>query len=219
MKPAKPLRILVADDHDIVRVGLRSLLEAEPGWQVVAEAANGREAVLAAEKTKPDIVVLDITMPEMNGLEATRAILESNPRVEVLILTMHDSEQVVREVVSAGAQGYVLKSDAGRDLVAAIQALRLHRPYFTSRPTQAVLDAYRRASNGDSRPADSPLTGREREVVQLLAEGQSNKEIAASLNISVKTVEAHRTNVMRKLQLDSLADLVRYAVRNHIVAP
>lgn len=215
------LRILVADDHPVVRQGLRSILEAQPGWEVSAEATTGREAVQKAKQLKPDVVVLDISMPELNGLDAARQILKVAPRTEVLILTMHESEELVREVLDAGARGYVLKSDAGRDLVAAVEALRQHKPYFTSRVSELVLEGYlkggpRVEQAGATR---SRLTPREREIVQLLAEGKSNKEVAVVLGISVKTAETHRTNIMRKLDLHSLSDLVRYAIRNKIVQP
>ena len=215
------VKILVADDHDVVRQGLRSLLEAQAGWEVCAEAVTGREAVKKAEQTRPDVVVMDISMPELNGLEATRQIIKLVPQTEVLILTMHDSEELVREVLNAGARGYVLKSDAGRDLVAAVDTLRQHKPFLTSRVSEMVLHGYLK---GDSRsdkeePARSRLTQREREIVQLLAEGKSNKEIATSLGISVKTAETHRANIMNKLGLHSVTELVRYAFRNKIVQP
>ncbi len=214
-----PLRILVADDHEVVRRGLRAVLEAHPGWEVCGEAVTGREALEKARQLKPDVVVMDIGMRELNGLEATRQVLKALPTTEVLILTMHESEQVVREVLDAGARGYVLKTDAGRDLVAAVDALSQHRPFFTSRVAEMVLEGYlkegSRAEEGKTSP--SRLTPREREVVQLLAEGNSNKEVASRLGISVKTVEAHRANIMRKLGLDSLSDLVRYAIRNKII--
>ena len=214
------LRILIADDHEIVRRGLRSLLEGQAGWQVVGEAITGREAVERVAQLKPDVVVMDISMPEMNGLEATRQILKSLPKTEILILTMHESEQVVREVLEAGARGYVLKSDAGRSLVAAVDSLRQHRPFFTSRVSEMVLHGYLRGGGEALRESPrSRLTPRERQIVQLLAEGKSNKEISGALGISVKTAEAHRSNIMRKLDLHSISDLVRYAIRNKIVNP
>ena len=212
-------RILLADDHEVVRQGLRVLLEAQPGWEVVGEAENGREAVEKVRALKPDVVVLDITMPELNGLEATRQILKAAPQTEVLILTMHESEQVAREVLSAGARGYLLKSDAGRDLVSAVDALRHRRPFFTPRISQMVLEGYLRGpsiSEGAG-PKRDLLTPREREIVQLLAEGKSTKEVAVALNLSVKTAETHRSNIMRKLNLHSISELVLYAVRNNIV--
>ena len=214
-------RILLADDHEVVRHGLRVLLEAHPGWEVVGEAGNGREAVDKVRQTKPDVVVLDITMPELNGLEATRQILKAAPQTEVLILTMHESEQIIREVLAAGARGYVLKSDAGKDLVTAVDALCHHRTFFSSKVSEMLLHSYLRRSDRSEpvEPMRSRLTTREREIVQLLAEGKSNKEVATALNISIKTAETHRTNIMNKLDLRSITELVRYAVRNNIVEP
>ena len=215
----KPVRILVADDHEVVRRGLRAILETREGWEVTGEAATGREAVEQAKQLKPDVVVLDLVMPEMNGLEATRRILKAVPTAEVLILTMHEPEHLMREVLTAGARGYLLKSDAGRELVAAVDALSRHVPAFTSRVANALLEAYLK-DDGHERGADrrqGRLTPREREIVQLLAEGKTNKEVAAALDISVKTVEAHRSNVMHKLGLHSLSEIVHYAVRNKIV--
>jgi len=213
------LRILVADDHEVVRRGLRALLESRPGWEVCGEATTGREAVEKARELKPDLVVLDITMPELNGLEATRQILKALPRTEVLVLTIHESEQVVHEVLEAGARGYVLKSDAGRDLVAAVQALSQHKPFLTLGVTEMMLGAYQKGGLPQEEPgaSHSPLSPREREIVQLLAEGRSNKDVATTLNISVKTVETHRANIMLKLNLHSIGDLVRYAIRNGII--
>lgn len=218
------LRILIADDHELARRGIRALLESHPGWEVCGEAKDGRETVELAASMKPDIVLLDIGMPNLNGLEAARQILNSSPEVAILILTMHDSDNVVREVLRAGARGYLLKSDAGRDLVAAVEALQLQRTFFTTRVSQMVLDGYldRQTrsvgvlSEDDDRAGDA-LTSREREVIQLLAEGKTSKEVAVTLNLSVKTAETHRTNLMRKLGLHSVADLTRYAVRNGIV--
>jgi DNA-binding NarL/FixJ family response regulator len=217
------LRILIADDHELARRGIRALLENHPGWEVCAEAKDGRDAVEQAAATKPNLVLLDIGMPNLNGLEAARQILATNPGVAILILTMHDSDNVVREVLRAGARGYVLKSDAGRDLIAAVEALQRQRTFFTTRVGQMVLDAFLEREKRDSRddiplePAGDALTAREREVIQLLAEGRTSKEVAVTLNLSVKTAETHRTNLMRKLGLHSVADLTRYAVRNGIV--
>jgi DNA-binding NarL/FixJ family response regulator len=211
------IRILLADDHDVVRRGVRSLLEAHPRWQVCGEAANGREAVGLAAKLKPDIAVLDLEMPELNGLEATRQIKRKLPGTEVLIYSMHETEQLIREVLAAGARGYVLKADAGRQLVDAVEALSRHRPFFTARASEALLETFLKSplAAGEG----SSLTDREREVVQLLAEGKVNKEVAAALGISVKTVETHRAAVMRKLGMNSIVDLVHYAIRNHLVRP
>src|SRR5215470_2178589 len=217
------LRILIADDHELARRGIRALLENHPGWEVCAEAKDGRDAVEQAAATKPNMVLLDIGMPNLNGLEAARQILATNPGVAILILTMHDSDNVVREVLRAGARGYVLKSDAGRDLIAAVEALQRQRTFFTTRVGQMVLDAFLEREKRDSEdeippePVGDVLTAREREVIQLLAEGRTSKEVAVTLNLSVKTAETHRTNLMRKLGLHSVADLTRYAVRNGIV--
>jgi DNA-binding NarL/FixJ family response regulator len=211
------LRILIADDHEVARKGIRALLESHPGWEVCGEAADGREAVKSAGLLKPDLVLLDIGMPSLNGLDATRQILAEAPDTRVLILTMHDSEQVVREVLAAGARGFLLKSDAGRDLVTAVEALQLRRTFFTTKVAQLVLDGYLHPGFESELPSRSVLTPREREVIQLLAEGKTTKEVATTLNLSVKTAETHRTNLMRKLDLHSVVDLTLYAVRNGIV--
>ena len=214
------LRILLADDHGIVRRGLKELLEEHVGWSVCAEAATGREAVEMAIKHRPQIAVLDLSMPELNGLEATRRIRQVVPETEVLVFTMHESEDLVREVLAAGARGYLLKSDAADQLVPAVESLAKHRPFFTGRISEVVLDGFLRAGGTEGvSPAIQRLTSREREIVQLLAEGQSNKQIAKLLDLSVKTIETHRAAVMRKLELDSLPDLVRFAIRNQIIQP
>lgn len=213
----KPVRILVADDHEVVRRGVCSLLESQSGWAVVGEAVTGRDAVKKAEKLRPDVVVLDISMPELNGLEATRQILKAVPQCEVLILTIHDSEQVARQVLSAGARGYVLKSDAARNLVAAIDTLRQHRPFFTTAVSEMVFRDFLKSNRSEDLSAPDRLTQREREIVQLLAEGKSNKEVASILGISVKTAETHRRNVLGKLNLHSISDLIHYAIRNKII--
>lgn len=208
-------RILVADDHEIVRHGLRRLLETQAGWQVCGEAASGREAVAKAKLLKPDVAILDFGMPELNGAEATRQILHESPRTEIMILTMHDADLLIREVLAAGARGFVLKSDASRDLIAAVQALLAHKTFLSPGVSKLVVDGYLRGPEVEA-SADR-LTPREREIVQLVAEGKSSKEVAASLTISVRTVEAHRSHVMEKLELSSVSELVRYAVRNKIV--
>jgi len=217
----KTVRILVADDHEIVRRGVKALLEAHSGWEVCAEAVDGREAVEKAVRARPDVVILDIGMPGLNGLEAARRIRKEAPGSEILILTMHDSEQVVQEVLAAGARGYVLKSDAGRDLVRAVEALSNHKTFFTPSVTEMVLQTYLGGGTGAAEPGEAPLllTPREREVIQLLAEGRTNKEVADILRISVRTAETHRTNIMRKLDCHSLSDLTRYAIRNNIINP
>jgi DNA-binding NarL/FixJ family response regulator len=215
----KPVRILIADDHEVVRKGLRAILEAQ-GWQICRECTTGREAVEAALSEKPDITVMDINMPDLNGLEATRQIVKAQPGAQVLVISAHDSENLIRQMLSSGARGYVLKSDAGQDLVAAVQALLQRRIFFTSTVSEVVLGDYSDAGNGMARAAEQPvgrLSAREREVVQLLAEGRTNKEIAGRLNLSVKTVETHRRNVMSKLDCHSLSDLVRFAIQNEII--
>jgi DNA-binding NarL/FixJ family response regulator len=210
-------RILVADDHEVVRKGLCALLQSQ-GWEICGEAMDGRQAVDKTASLKPDVVILDIGMPNLNGLDATRQILRHNPDQKVLILTITDTDQVVRDVLQAGARGFVLKSDAARDLVSAVDAILQHRTFFTPRVGQMVLEAY--LKGGDSRASEDSvptLTPREREIVQLLAEGKSTKEVASVLNLSVKTAETHRSNIMRKLKLHSVGELVLYAIRNNIV--
>jgi DNA-binding NarL/FixJ family response regulator len=217
-----PFRILLADDHEVVRAGLRALLEEQQGWEVVAEAVDGREAVDKATKLKPDAVVIDIAMPSLNGLEAVRQIVKAVPNCRVLVLTMYDSDPLIQQVLQAGARGYLLKSDAGRDLVSAIDALRRNKTFFTPKVSQMVLEGYLDKNPKEKEPeaeAESlRLTSRQREIVQLLAEGKSSKEVAAVLGLSVKTAETHRANIMRKLDCHSVTELVRYAIRNHIIA-
>jgi DNA-binding NarL/FixJ family response regulator len=211
-----PLRILIVDDHAVVRRGVRSLLQSQQDWEVAAEASTGREAVALAKQLQPDIVIMDLSLPELNGLDATRQILKESPRSEVLVLTMHHSEELALNVLQAGARGYVLKSDADQDLIVAIESLRRHTPFLTSRVTEFVVGDYVRRVEGGAR-SHVAVTPREREIIQLLAEGHSNKQTASMLGVSVKTVEAHRANIMRKLRLGSVTDLVRYAIRNKIV--
>ena len=213
------LRILIADDHDVVRQGLRALLEAQPGWEICGEAATGRETVEKTRKLKPDIVLLDIIMPELNGLEVLRRIRKATPETQVLVLTMHESEDLIGQALKAGARGFMLKSDAGRDLITAIDALSRRKPFFTSKVAQMVLEGYLEgtAPGAAEEAPRSRLSAREREVVQLLAEGRTNKEIAAVLNLSVYTVDAHRGRIMEKLNLHSINDLVRFAVRNGVI--
>jgi len=214
-------RILIVDDHEIVRRGLRAILGTRPQWEVVGESVTGRQAINDVRALRPDLVIMDIGMPELNGLDATRHILKEFPSTEVLILTMHDSEQLIREVLDIGARGYMLKSDAGKELVAAVESLGTHKPYFTTRVSELVLSGFLKGYErpGVDMPSRQRLTSREREIVQLLAEGRSNKEVAATLNISVKTAETHRSRIMAKLQLRSIGELVRYALRNHIIEP
>jgi len=212
------LRILVVDDHAVVRRGVRSLLESHDGWDVCGEATTGRDAVEQSRRLRPDVVVMDLSLPELNGLDATRQILKDAPETEVLVLTMHQSEELARDVLQAGARGYVLKSDADVNLIAAVENLQQHKPFLTPTVTEFVLDGYIR-DGADQDAARGVVTAREREIIQLIAEGKSNKNAASALRISVKTIEAHRANIMRKLHLHSVSDLVRYAIRNKIVQP
>jgi DNA-binding NarL/FixJ family response regulator len=215
----KPLRILIVDDHDIIRRGLRQLLTARQGWEVCGEAKTGREAVAMAEEMKPDMVLLDVSMPDLNGLEAARRIHKALPKTGILVLTMHFSDQLVREVVESGARGYILKSDADKELVSAVEAISNRRTFFTPRASEMLLDGFSRQSSvvEPRMPSRNRLTPREREIVQLLAEGKSSKEVAVALGISVKTAETHRANIMRKLELHSVSELVRYAIKNQII--
>ena len=213
------LRVLVADDHDIVRNGVRTLIEEKPGWEVVAEAADGREAVEKAKLVRPDVTILDLNMPELNGLEAAREILRS-VSTKVLILTMCHSDQLIRQALEAGAQGYLLKSDAAGDLVSAVDALRQNKTFFTLKVAQMLLEGYLGdppKENGDNGKNGSRLTTRQSQILQLLVDGKSSRAVGAALNITVKTAETHRANIMRRLDCHSVSDLVRYAVRNHII--
>jgi len=213
------MRILIADDHDVVRTGLRKLLLERSGWEVCGEAKTGREAVSMALQTKPAIVVMDIGMPELNGLEAARQIRKGLPNTEIVILSLHLTDKLVYEMVLAGVRGYVLKSDASRDLVSAVEALSSRRTFFTAKVSEMMLDGFcdRKPRCGQETVTRNRLTNRQREIVQLLAEGKSSKEVAVVLNISVKTAETHRSNIMRKLELHSVSELVRYAVKNQII--
>ena len=216
----KKTRILLVDDHHVVRRGVAGVIgDARPEWEVCGEASTGREAVAAAASLKPDVVVMDISMPDMNGLEATREILKNNPGTEVLILSVHESDQIVHDVLAAGARGYILKQDAGTDLIAALEAVRLHRLFFTARVSEVVLSGYLGRAAAGTLP-DAPfsrLSPRELQIVQLVAESKSNKEVSNILHLSVKTVESHRAHIMEKLGIHSVTELVRYAIRNNIV--
>jgi DNA-binding NarL/FixJ family response regulator len=207
------MRIMIADDHDVVRSGLRAILEGHPGWEIVSEAADGKEAIMQAISTKPDVAVLDYGLPLINGVEATRQIRTRLPGTEVLIFTMHDTDMLVRDVLEAGARGFLLKSDAKRFLIAAVETLGAHKPFFTGHVSEALLERYLHGGGTDH----SALTPRETGVVQLIAEGHTNKKIAEVLNISLKTVETHRASALRKLNADTTAGLVRYAIRNRLV--
>jgi DNA-binding NarL/FixJ family response regulator len=208
----KKLRIMIADDHALVRQGLRSVLEAQEGWTVCGEAENGRAAVKLGLELKPDVFLIDVTMPELNGLDVTRQLRRERPDAAILILTMHESDQLCADLMRAGARGYLLKSDSPRQLLAAVEAVASGKQFFTP-----VVSGGRQASLGTAARTPARLSTREREIVQLLAEGRTNKEIAAMLGIAYKTVDAHRTNVMKRLNMHSVAEVVRYAVRERII--
>jgi DNA-binding NarL/FixJ family response regulator len=214
------LRILIADDHDLIRRGVRALLTARSGWQVVGEACNGADAVQKAISLKPNVAILDFSMPELNGPGAAAQITEKVPETGVVVLTMHDSEQVMREVLQSGARGLVLKSDADRDLLDAVEAVARKRHFFTTRLSELVLGGYLAgpAAKDKVKSKVAQLTERECEVVRLLADGMSSKEAATRLQISIRTVESHRINISRKLGFNSIAKLVHYAIRHGIVA-
>ena len=216
----KTARILIADDHGLLRRGLRAALAECPHLHVEAEAEDGRTAVELALTLKPDIAILDVSMPQLNGLDAARAIVAGSPATRVLVLTAHESEQLVREVLRAGARGYLLKSDAASELIPAIEALLADRPYFTSTVAQLVLAGFLKAGDGEAAAEGGPsLSPREREIVQLLAEGKSSKEIARALSIAVATADTHRSNIMRKMGFESISDVVRYAIKNKMIDP
>lgn len=217
---ANPLRILVADDHELIREGLRTILERHPGWTVCGEAATGRQALAEAIRLQPEVILMDISMPELNGLDATPQILEKLPNAKVLILSAHDSERLVRQMLASGARGYMLKTDAGRDLTAAVEAIAAGRLFFTASVSNVVLGDYqKRAADPGTILSQAPtsLTPREREILQLLAEGRTNKEVAIQIGASPKTVENHRAKIMSKLNFHSLTDLVRYAIQNELI--
>jgi DNA-binding NarL/FixJ family response regulator len=212
------LRIFVVDDHEVVRRGICSLLMSHSGWEICGEAADGREAVEKVAHLQPDIVILDIGMPALNGLEAARQILHNDPHQKIAILSITDSEQVIQEALRAGAKAYILKSDAAKDLIAAVEALQRDKTYFNSRIEGIVLQGF--LNSGSRAPKGailSELTSRERDILSLLAGGKSTKEVGIALGISVKTAETHRANLMRKLGLHSVSELVLYAIRNNFV--
>jgi two-component system, NarL family, response regulator NreC len=213
------LRILVADDHDVMRQGTRAVIRQQPGWEVCGFAATGREAVAKAIELTPDIVVIDMTMPELNGLDAATQIKRQLPATEILMFTAHESDDLIRQAFEAGVKSFILKSEAHHFLVEAIESLSRHKPFFTTRVSDILFSNIVNRAEGKPKDADpgQRLSAREREIVQLIAEGNSNKEVAEALGISVRTAETHRASVLRKLNLDSVADLVRYAIRNKMI--
>jgi len=209
-------RILIADDHEVIRSGMRALLEAHEGWHVVAEAENGKDAITKALSSKPDIAIIDYSLPLINGIDATRQIRACLPDTEVLIFTMHDSDFLLRELLDAGARGYLLKSDASKYVIAAVDSLANHMPFFTGRVSEQLLQSY---LAGRPPKGEGTLTPRERTIIRLIAEGQSNNDIGKVLNLSIKTIESHRATAMRKLKVTSIAAVVRYAIRNKLIQP
>ena len=210
------LRILIADDHEIVRKGVRDVIEGHPGWQVCAEASDGQQALECALKDKPDIAVLDVTLPILNGIAVTQRLRKEQPHVRVLLFTMHDDDDTVSRGLAAGARGYVLKSDSESHLEAAISALGANRPYFSAPVSELLLDA---ALNERKRSKLETFTIRELEVAQLIAEGNSNKQIGRLLDISIKTVESHRAAAMRKAGVHTAAEFVRFAIKHNLIQP
>jgi DNA-binding NarL/FixJ family response regulator len=209
------VRLLLADDHEVVREGVRLLLQSRPGWEVVAEAADGKEAVRKAIETNPDVAIVDYSLPLMNGIEVTHQIRSRLEGTEVLIFTMYDTDTIIEQLLAAGAHGYLLKSDANKSLIEAVESLANHEPFFTTKVAARLLNSFLTVPKRHG----TPLSGRERSVVQLIAEGYTNKEVGELLHISLKTVESHRASVMHKLKLSSSAALVRYAIRNRIIQP
>jgi two-component system, NarL family, response regulator NreC len=214
-----PLRILIADDHDVMREGTRAVIERQPGWEVCGTAGTGREAVAQAVRLQPDIVIMDMSMPDLNGLDAAVQIKRRLPPTEILMFTAHETEELIREVFEIGVKSFIFKSEAHTYLVDAIRSLSQHKPFFTNKVSQILFsDIVNRSTKGAARiEPGQRLSAREREIVQLLAEGKSNKEVADTLGISVRTAETHRASILRKLSLDSIAGLVRYAIRNKII--
>jgi DNA-binding NarL/FixJ family response regulator len=219
-RASKKLRILLADDHDVVRRGVRGLLRVRRGWRVVGEAANGREAVEKTNKLKPDVAIMDVSMPDLDGLQAMRRIREVSPHTEVVVLTMHESEQMVRRVLDAGALGYVLKSDLSGDLVKAVTNVSAGKLFLTPKVAEIVLNGFLRHVIQADRPKQpwTRLSPREVEIIRLLADGKANKVIAADLGITIRTAETHRARIMLKLGVHSLAELIHYAIRHKILS-
>jgi DNA-binding NarL/FixJ family response regulator len=220
-KAPPPLRILIADDHDVMRQGTRSVVEREESWEVCGTASNGREAVSKAAELEPNIVIMDMTMPELNGLDAAIQIKRRLPGTEILMFTAHESDDLIREAFQAGVKSFILKSEAHHFLVEAIESLARHKPFFTAKVSEILFSNMLQRAGGHQEASEpgERLSVREREIVQLIAEGKSNKEVAEALGISIRTAETHRASILRKLNLDSVASLVRYAIRNKLIDP
>jgi DNA-binding NarL/FixJ family response regulator len=215
-----PLRIFIADDHEVMREGTRAVIKRREGWEVCGVAGNGREAVAQAIELEPDIVILDMMMPELNGLDAAVQIKRRLPKTEILIFTGNTSDQLIRDAFGAGVKSVIHKTQAQDYLVAAIDSLSEHKPFFSDSVSEVLFSAMLdRPEKSGVTESGERLTAREREIMQLLAEGKSNKEVAAALNVSVRTAETHRASILRKLNLDSVASLVRYAIRNNLIEP
>jgi DNA-binding NarL/FixJ family response regulator len=216
-----PIRILIADDHDVMRQGTRCVIDREPGWEVCGVASTGREAVTQASELAPDIVIMDMTMPELNGLDAAIQIKRNLPATEIVMFTAHENDDLIRKAFEAGVKSFIFKTEAHQFLVEAIESLARHKPFFTARVSDILFSKIMNRAEGrqDEAEEGQRLGAREREIVQLIAEGKSNKEVAGALGISVRTAETHRANILRKLNLDSVAGLVRYAIRNNLIEP
>jgi DNA-binding NarL/FixJ family response regulator len=210
----KPLSILIADDHELVRRGIRALLEVRPDWTICGEAATGREAIDMATRLHPDLVLLDLSMPELDGLGTVPMLLRASPGTKILVVTMHDSGEMATRLLAAGASGVVLKSDAGRDLVLAVQAIESDQPFLSPAVTKLLLAQMVKTAKG---PLPSSISPRELQVLKLLAQGRSNKAVASALDLSIKTVVAHRASIMRKLEFETFSDLIRFAIRHRII--
>ncbi len=215
----RDLRILIADDHELIRRGVRNLISTRDGWQIVGEASDGADALEKTCRIKPDVAIIDFSMPKLDGSATAAEIARLAPRTSVIVLTMHDSDHVIREVLRSGAKGFVLKSDADNDLIEAVEAVAQNRLFFTKRVADVVLDGYLtgRTAIVHAKEDKAKLTSREREILSLLADGITSKQIAGKLKISVRTVESHRIHINRKLGFGSIAELVRYAIRHGIV--
>ncbi len=212
-------QILIGDDHELIRRGLRQLIERHADWEICGEATSGAELSECAPRLKPDVIILDVNMPDTDPIGLTRQMRQMLPECEILIFTMHEGEELMCALIAAGARGYVLKSDPTSDVIAAIESLRKHLPYFTGKVSQELSESFLKSVKGErSRFPSAALSVREREIVQLLAEGKANKQVAAILGISVKTVETHRATIMHKLDANSIVELVHYAMRNNIIS-
>jgi two-component system response regulator NreC len=215
--PIKPYRILLVDDHPVILRGLRNLLESQPGLEICSEASTGAAAIEHVKNERPDLVMLDLTMPDISGLDVARTVRQESPSTEVLVVTMHFSEELAREVLRSGALGYVLKSDADSELLAAVDQVRHHQPFFTNKLAVSMAQDFARSVRNDGAQDGSPLTLREIAVVRLLAEGRSNKQAAWELGVSARTVESHRSHIMDKMNFSSFSDLIRFALRSGII--